>query len=206
MTHTHSLCIHAYINTQSIHTHTHTKHSKAKSLAAAKRSRWPSEALGCLDTTQTLRAEPPGGGLVPGLYRAQGDGVGIQSPTWTIPISGHGQQFDRQTDTRTHASKQRKAKSLATTRSQYCKSRLWAVLCPEWWCGHPMDSSFTFAFPVIDFYVPIDVTALCVLFPWVANDSSSGNYEWQKQYYRVLLTCNMSLRYIDHVQYSSAPR
>jgi len=25
---------------------------------------------------------------------AQGDGVGTQSLSWTIPISGHGQQFD----------------------------------------------------------------------------------------------------------------
>ena len=29
-----------------------------------------------------------------GLYHVQGDGVGTQSPTWTTPISGHGQQFD----------------------------------------------------------------------------------------------------------------
>ena len=25
---------------------------------------------------------------------SQGDGVGTRSPTWTTPISGHGQQFD----------------------------------------------------------------------------------------------------------------
>ena len=25
---------------------------------------------------------------------SQGDGVGTQSPTWTTPISRHGQQFD----------------------------------------------------------------------------------------------------------------
>jgi len=29
-----------------------------------------------------------------GLYHAQGDCVGTQSPTWTTPISGHGQQCD----------------------------------------------------------------------------------------------------------------
>ena len=28
------------------------------------------------------------------LNHAQGDGVGTQGPTWTTPISGHGQQFD----------------------------------------------------------------------------------------------------------------
>ena len=42
-------------------------------------------------------ANPPGGGtstLQVGLYHAQGNGVSTQSPTWTTPISGHGQQSD----------------------------------------------------------------------------------------------------------------
>ena len=36
-------------------------------------------------------------GLVPHSWSctmSKGDGMGTQSPTWTIPISGHGQQFD----------------------------------------------------------------------------------------------------------------
>ena len=48
------------LHTQTHYTHIHTLHkkqtSKAKSLAATKRSRRPSEALGCLGTTQALRA------------------------------------------------------------------------------------------------------------------------------------------------------
>ena len=53
---------HACTHTQHTHyicTHRHTekaKQKKAKSLAAAKQSCQPSEELGCLGTTQTLRA------------------------------------------------------------------------------------------------------------------------------------------------------
>jgi len=35
----------------------------------------------------------PRGGQVE-LCHVQGDGVGTRGPTWTTPISGHGQHFD----------------------------------------------------------------------------------------------------------------
>jgi len=91
---THSLT-HTHTHTRArAHTHTHARTQKAKSPAAAKWSRQPSDpALGYLGTTQALRAgasKPPGGGLVPHRWSCtmpQGDGVGTQSPTWTSPIS-----------------------------------------------------------------------------------------------------------------------
>ena len=56
---THTYTLHYSHTLHYIQTHTHkAKQSKAKSLAAAKRSRQPSEpALGCLGTTQALRAK-----------------------------------------------------------------------------------------------------------------------------------------------------
>ena len=42
---------------------------------------------------EPVLANPPGI-LQVGLYHAQGDGVGTRHPTWTTPISRHGQQFD----------------------------------------------------------------------------------------------------------------
>ena len=81
------------------HTHTHTltlthtkQKSKEKSLAATKRSCQPSEAMGRLGTTQALKASAAWGrASTPqvGLYHAQDDGVGTQSPTWATPITGH---------------------------------------------------------------------------------------------------------------------
>jgi len=56
-THTHTTHTHTLHTIPTHTTHTHYTKSKAKLLAAAKQSRQPSEqALGCLGTTQALRA------------------------------------------------------------------------------------------------------------------------------------------------------
>ena len=71
---------------------THSKaKSKAKSLAATKRSCQPSGALGCLCTTQALRvsADRSTWGRA-SLYCIIPSGT--QSPTRTTSISGHGHQ------------------------------------------------------------------------------------------------------------------
>ena len=62
----------------------------------------PSEfkTLGCPGTNQALGASASKStwerAITPqvGLYNSQGNGVSAQSPTWTTPINGHGQQFD----------------------------------------------------------------------------------------------------------------
>jgi len=85
-----------------IHTHAHTQkqNKKAKSLATTKRTCQLSEALGCLGTTQVLRASAGKSTwgraitLQVGLYHAQGDGVGTLNLSRATPISRHVQQFD----------------------------------------------------------------------------------------------------------------
>ena len=73
-----------------VHTHTHIRMHKTMSLAATKRSCWPSEALDAwvlLRRWEPVLANP---GLVPhrwGCAMSQSDGVSTQSPTWTTPIS-----------------------------------------------------------------------------------------------------------------------
>ena len=66
----------------------HLTHTHTQSLAAAKPSHLLNEpALGCLGTTQTLRASASKWASTPHVEPQGADGVGTRSPSWTSLIS-----------------------------------------------------------------------------------------------------------------------
>ena len=76
-----------------MHRHTHNQSLQLLLLASGHAKpvkHWGSWEL--IRRYEPVLANPPE--VLLGLYHAQGDDVGTQSPTWTTPISGHGQQFD----------------------------------------------------------------------------------------------------------------
>ena len=99
-THTHSYThTHTHTHTHTLtHTHTHA-HTKAKQgkVSSGRIAVTPTQwSTGYLGTNQALWASAGKSTWRRAstsqvmLNHAQGDGVGTQSPTWTTPISGHG--------------------------------------------------------------------------------------------------------------------